>query len=402
MSRVRRDPRTLLAARTVAGQGRRRLSLRPAEAVPGTGRSRRDPRAERRSVSRQANGRLRLDRGSAHDASALQAAAARPEAAPPPPVRVVPQPAFLVMAWLERPDGRLSVADRQLLAAAHLLADADGGAVTAVVVGDGGGLAEAGADRVLSLPSDRLAGYRPEAQAAALVAAIEAYGPRHVLFREDEVGPGDLARRVAARMDERLWPGVQILSRGHATRRGGGGGAALSLPPTRLMTLAEDAVGADGLPLCEGRAIEAPAFTARERLDRGRLLPVDLENVALAEAPFVAAAGNGVTDWPAFNDVAAGLGAVRGGSRVVCDDGHLPRDRQVGASGSPVNATVYLAFGIAGAPQHLQGITAVEHVIAVNTDLHAEMIKRADLAIIADAQEVMPALLDALRREEVR
>ncbi len=89
------------------------------------------------------------------------------------------------------------------------------------------------------------------------------------------------------------------------------------------------------------------------------------------------------------------LGATRAGSRVVCDEGHLPRDRQVGASGSVVTARCYLAFGISGAPQHLQGITGVSHVVAINTDLHAEMIKRADLAIIADAQEVMPALIRA-------
>ena len=87
------------------------------------------------------------------------------------------------------------------------------------------------------------------------------------------------------------------------------------------------------------------------------------------------------------------LGATRGGSRVVCDAGHLPRDRQIGASGTLVTARCYFALGIAGAPQHLQGITEVKHVIAVNTDLHAEMIKRADLAIVADAQAVMPALI---------
>jgi electron transfer flavoprotein alpha subunit len=56
-----------------------------------------------------------------------------------------------------------------------------------------------------------------------------------------------------------------------------------------------------------------------------------------------------------------------------------------------------LAFGIAGAPQHLQGVAGVEHVIAVNTDLHAAMIKRARLAIIADAQLVIPALHALLR-----
>ena len=112
----------------------------------------------------------------------------------------------------------------------------------------------------------------------------------------------------------------------------------------------------------------------------------------LPEADFIVSAGNGVTDWADFHAVAAALGAAEGGSRVVCDAGMLPRERQVGASGSLVEPRCYLAFGIAGAHQHLQGIVRCERVLAINTDLHAEMVKRADLAIVADAQKVMPAL----------
>jgi electron transfer flavoprotein alpha subunit len=122
-------------------------------------------------------------------------------------------------------------------------------------------------------------------------------------------------------------------------------------------------------------------------------LPTDPDAVPLAEADFILSAGNGVTDWDGFAELARVLGATRAGSRVVCDAGHLPRDRQVGASGSVVTARCYVALGIAGAPQHLQGLTEVKGVVAVNTDLHAEMIKRADLAIVADAQRVMPALI---------
>lgn len=399
MSRARRDPRALLQARTLQGPARRRLLLRPIEGDPAIRRRRRDPRAERTALARQVDGRIRIDRAQSAHLHDLPVTGARSTTAPVPPVRIVADPAFLVMAWLERPDGRLSVADRQLLAAAHLLADDGGGAVVAMVTGAADGLAEAGADRVLSFPAELGNAYRPEAQAAAVLAAIEAYEPRHILFAEDDVGPGDVARRVAARLDAPFWPGVRILAPGRATRRGRGGAEAQSLAPARIMTLADDVLSADDRPACEGRAIDAPPVLVRERLDRGRRLPVDLDGVPLHEAAFVAAAGNGVIDFAAFHGVAHALGAVKGGSRVVCDAGQLPRDRQVGASGSPVAAEVYLAFGIAGAPQHLQGITAVEHVIAVNTDLHADMIKRADLAIIADAQKVMPALLDILNAQ---
>ena len=139
--------------------------------------------------------------------------------------------------------------------------------------------------------------------------------------------------------------------------------------------------------------LQPPDFAADRRIESAAPLPVDADQLPLAETDFILSAGNGVTDWASFGELARALGATRAGSRVVCDEGRLPRDRQVGASGSLVTARYYLAFGISGAPQHLQGITEVGHVVAINTDLHAEMIKRADLAIIADAQEVMPALI---------
>ena len=133
------------------------------------------------------------------------------------------------------------------------------------------------------------------------------------------------------------------------------------------------------------------AKVAPRLVDGGRAA-VDPNAVPLKEADFIVSAGNGVTDWNAFHAVADALGGAEGGSRVVCDAGLLPRGRQVGASGTLVEPRCYLAFGIAGAPQHLQGIARCERVVAVNTDLHADMVKRADLAVIADAQAVMPAL----------
>ena len=68
------------------------------------------------------------------------------------------------------------------------------------------------------------------------------------------------------------------------------------------------------------------------------------------------------------------------------------------ATGKTVDASVYIAFGISGAVQHLQGIKDCRHVIAVNLDASAPMIKRADLSIIGDAQELMAALLEQVRQ----
>ena len=77
------------------------------------------------------------------------------------------------------------------------------------------------------------------------------------------------------------------------------------------------------------------------------------------------------------------------------DDGKFARDKQIGATGKTVDASVYIAFGISGAVQHLQGIKDCRHVIAVNLDASAPIAKRANLTIVADTAETIAALTDA-------
>jgi electron transfer flavoprotein alpha subunit len=219
---------------------------------------------------------------------------------------------------------------------------------------------------------------------------------RHALFAETAFS-GALARRVGAMRGDRVFTDVEHVSLRQVTRQACAGRSEFRAAPPRLMVIAADCV-----PLYAGAPREARDMDIpfSPHIDPGFIdiedLPHDKTGVALAEADFVVAAGNGVTDFKTFSVLAESLGAAPGASRVVCDAGLMPRDRQVGASGTVLSGTCYLALGIAGAPQHLQGVAGVEHVIAVNTDLHAAMIKRASLAIIADTQKVMPALLARL------
>jgi electron transfer flavoprotein alpha subunit len=122
---------------------------------------------------------------------------------------------------------------------------------------------------------------------------------------------------------------------------------------------------------------------------------IDAAQLALEEADFIVSAGNGVSDVPAFERLAATLGAAIGASRVAVDDGKFTRDKQIGATGKTVEASVYIAFGISGAVQHLQGIKDCRHVIAVNLDASAPIAKRANLTVIADARETIAALNEA-------
>ena len=103
-----------------------------------------------------------------------------------------------------------------------------------------------------------------------------------------------------------------------------------------------------------------PTSSARRTTPRNRTaISVSTKStrlVALEEADFIVSAGNGVSDIGAFERLAGAFGAAIGASRVAVDNGHFTRDKQVGATGKTVEASVYIAFGISGAVQHLQGI----------------------------------------------
>jgi N,N-dimethylglycine/sarcosine catabolism electron transfer flavoprotein subunit alpha len=366
----RRDPRAERAARQGTATP---APPEPAPAPDVPTRGRRDPRAERAArASGQAAG---------------PAAQAGTASAAPNPVRIVADPAYLVLAVPDLPDGRLAPHDRDVLGGARLLADAGGGAVAVLAFAAGEDFAAAGADRLALAAAEG-----PEARTAAVLAAVRQLAPRHVVLPDTLPGGGDVGRRVAAALGERPTSGVVHLAAGRLIRRMGGGSLDAAQAPPRVILLALEAAEPPQGPRAEARPIDLAVPAAPPRVaDRGRVA-VDANAIPLAEADVIVSAGNGVTDWPAFHRVAAALGATEGASRVICDAGLMPRERQVGASGTLVEPRCYLAFGIAGATQHLQGIARCERVVAVNTDLHADMIKRADLAVVADAQAVMPAL----------
>ena len=393
--RARRDPRRERELRRQVGEERPRYTLFISK-MP-TGRIRREPRAMRlaATVSNEPRPRIAWKGGVVPQPVRASSAARKPVET----VRIIAEPGFLVLVVTDADgEGRLGEVDRQLIGAGRLLADAGGGAVCVLGDGDCG---PAGADRMLTLAGDGSRAYDPEGRTAGILAAIAALSPRHVLFPETPES-GDIARRVAARLGERLYAGVDALEPGdggnmRAVRRTAGDGAAQVAAMPRLVSIMPDAFAPHAGPPHEGRPLDALSPPApHRRIVSARPLAVDPDAVALEEAEFLLSGGNGVTDWQGFAELAQALGATRAGSRVVCDQGHLPRERQVGASGTLVTAGCYFALGISGAPQHLQGITRVGHVVAVNTDLHAEMIKRADLAIVADAQAVMPALIRLL------
>ncbi|WP_207004759.1 electron transfer flavoprotein subunit alpha/FixB family protein [Trinickia mobilis] len=306
----------------------------------------------------------------------------------------------LAVAYSDR--GSLDEHARQAVAAAALIADSRT-EVALLVLGElKDDAAALGADKVIELPALERRAFAPEPALRALEACVASMAPVHIVMPDSVSGDGDVGRRYAAQAGASIATHVLEIDAAHV---GVYANAKQSFATRRLpevILLAPNAVDPK-LPFVgagervrligeETIRAESPAYR-----DLG-IEEIDAAQVALEEADFIVSAGNGVSDVAAFETLAGVLGAAIGASRVAVDNGSFTRDKQVGATGKTVDASVYIALGISGAVQHLQGIKDCRHVIAVNLDGSAPIVKRANLTVIGDAQTTIAALTDEVRR----
>lgn len=343
------------------------------------------------------NGIKRIDRSGAQQGGAVKRSSTGE--AVQLPLHLVEQPAFSICVVPDMLGGRLSSHDKDLLGLANKLAGTDG-AVVAVVFGEHKESAfdSAGVDRLLQIEGEAFDGYAPEQRVLALSAVESQLAPRHWLLPDSRSGGGELGRRLAAKLGERPATRVWQVADGRCIGRAGAGQEDLVRAAPRLILAAAECAE----PVCdtrhEARPLELQEKVARSlpRIEDLGAVAVDPALIPMAEAEFILSGGNGVKDWVLFHQAAEALGATEGASRVAVDDGFMPRNRQVGATGTWVTARVYLAVGISGAIQHLQGIGACDKVVAVNMDPGCDMIKRADLSVIGDSAAILAALIERI------
>jgi electron transfer flavoprotein alpha subunit len=323
---------------------------------------------------------------------------------------------FDVLVFAEIRDGRFKKSVFESLALARALTGGDG-RVSALLVGGGIGakaseLFAHGADVVALADDAPLADYNAASYAQALSAARAALDPSAVLFPATALGR-DLAPRIAAR-----W-GVPVLAEaielgrsadgGLTARKSMFGGKAFAKVATRgpgphvvtvrpgAFAAGESQQGRTG----EIRSIQVDADPLALRARIREVLASAGQKVDLAEAEIVVSGGRGLKGPEHFSliqDLADALGGAVGASRAVVDKGWIDHHHQVGQTGVTVAPKLYIACGISGAIQHLAGMRMSGCIVAINSDPDAPIFKVADYGIVGDLFEVVPIMIEEVRK----
>jgi len=123
--------------------------------------------------------------------------------------------------------------------------------------------------------------------------------------------------------------------------------------------------------------------------------------IPLSEAEIVVSGGRGLKgpeNWAMVTDLAKLLGAATACSRPVADSDWRPHHEHVGQTGLAIAPNLYIAIGISGAIQHLAGVNRSKVIVVINKDPEAPFFKAADYGIIGDAFEVMPKIIEAVKK----
>jgi electron transfer flavoprotein alpha subunit len=320
-----------------------------------------------------------------------------------------------VLVFAEQRDGKFK---KSVLECINLACNlADGGKVGAVLVGSGirekaSELSAHGADTVYVADDASLGLYNTAAYARATLDAVEAAGPALILFAATAMGR-DLAPRVAGRLGIPWLAEAMELSYTDdgqlRARKSMFGGKIFTTLQTKgdPPHLASVRPGAFALgEVQEGRTGEVVDLAApQEPLSlRAKVIEVLTsagETVDLAEAEIVVSGGRGLKAPEHFalvRDLADAFGGAVGASRAVVDAGWIDHQHQVGQTGVAVTPKLYIACGISGAIQHLAGMRSSGCIVAINKDADAPIFQVADYGIVGDLFEVIPIMVEEVRK----
>ncbi len=310
-----------------------------------------------------------------------------------------------VLVFTEMKDGKLKKASREALSIGRKLAEATGGDLTAFAT-DAAAAEEAGrygAKKVYVVSSSE---YATEPYTAALAQAVSESQPSVVLFAGTSNGR-DLAPRLAARLNVGVASDVDRLEwtdgKLRARRPVYSGKAFATVDVVGTPAIATTRPNAFPVEESGGGAAEVVNVTlpTDNRVKLVETKVPEAGELSIAEADIIVSGGRGLKEAQNFShirDLAHAIGGAVGASRATVDAGWIDHQHQVGQTGRVVSPNLYIAAGVSGAIQHLAGMSSSKHIVAINKDPEAPIFRIADLGVVGDLFQILPALTEEVKK----
>jgi electron transfer flavoprotein alpha subunit len=317
----------------------------------------------------------------------------------------------------ETAEDALLPATLEVMGQAREMADTIGVYVYGVLLGSGvehlgRTLFAYGADKVLAADDPALNEYLPGLYAQILAGLVDQYRPEILLMPATSLG-SDLAPRLAQRLDtglishcvnlsldmsQRLLLGTFEVMGGevfHTVTCSEARPQMATLRPGYFPLPYEDTYRSGDVQTVD---VDLDAVSARLTWI-GLDASVELPDIPLSKARVVVSAGRGMGDADGFalvEQLAGAVGGVVAGTRGAFDEGWIAEEQIVGVGGELVAPDLYIACGVSGDIYHYFGLQDAKFVLAINPDENAPIVKVANMAVVGDAKQVLPAMLRAL------
>lgn len=319
-----------------------------------------------------------------------------------------------ILVIAEHKEGAVTSGTLEAIGAGRYVSDRLNTGLSVVVLGSGisalsSAISNTGIDNIYLIENHLLTQYTSDAHLAALYPFIKTHQPFIILIPSTCLGR-DLAPKLAARLKTAYLSdvsGIEVDSSEILFTRPVYGG--------RLLSTVKCMGEMPWVVTLRPRAFEKPQDVSKS--PKVESFPVDIDpsyirtiiknmektqkGLGLTDADIIISGGRGMKGTQGFKmleELAGILGGVVGASGAAVDAGWMPHSAQVGQTGKVVSPKLYIACGISGAPQHLAGMSTSKCVVAINKDPDAPIFKVADYGIAGDLFEVLPILIEELKR----
>lgn len=305
----------------------------------------------------------------------------------------------MILVYTEHNEGQFSKKTLEALSYAKALSDKV--VALAVNVADATVLQTYGADKIITVTSDKLTTFSVKTYVELILQVAQKEQVSTVLL-PSSANTRYLAPVLAVKWGATYLSNISSLPKDGKVQKvvfSSKAIACLPLAQKQVITLAGNTTEVKQAP------VQAEIETFAPTLSEDHITLVGTEKftskVSIDDAAIVVSGGRGMQtpdNWHIVEDLADALGAATACTKPVSDMGWRPHSEHIGQTGKPLSCDLYIALGVSGAIQHIAGVNASKVKVVINSDPEAPFFKAADYGIVGDLFEVVPRLTEKIKQ----